>query len=79
MTLLKTMAAAAISLLVISSSARAEPTATNMSSVENSATSDQCKQVAETLCRSSKKKGEEWYQWCLREQYANCMHQNPSK
>ncbi|ASV85398.1 hypothetical protein CES85_0177 [Ochrobactrum quorumnocens] len=51
----------------------------NMSRMESSATSDQCRKVAETLCRNYKKKGEKWYQWCLREQYANCMHQNPPK
>lgn len=79
MTLSKTIAVAAISLLVISSSALAEGTTPNMARALNSATSDQCRQVAETLCRNYKKKGEKWYQWCLREQYGNCMHQNPTK
>ncbi len=79
MTLYKTIAVTTISLLVISGSARAERLVSNMSVAMNLATSDQCRKVAETLCRNYKNKGEKWYQWCLREQYANCMHQNPSK
>jgi len=78
-TLYKTIAVATISLLVISGSARADRLVPNMSGAANSAASDQCRKVAETLCRNYKKKGKKWHEWCLREQYANCMHQNPSK
>ncbi len=71
---IKGISIAAISLLMMSGSVFADP-----AEMPNSSKSDQCKQVAETLCRHYKKKGKKWYQWCLREQYGNCMHQNPPR
>ncbi|MDT9702435.1 hypothetical protein, partial [Streptomyces sp. P17] len=64
--------------LIASGPAFAGATPSLLQTIKRSS-ADECRQVAETLCRNYKKKGKSWYEWCLREQYANCMHQNPPK
>ncbi|NKB78508.1 hypothetical protein HED49_02835 [Ochrobactrum daejeonense] len=45
-------------------------------SISQSTKSEQCHQLAETICAEWKHYKEK-YDYCLKTTYGNCMHQNP--